>query len=100
MQCFFKHALPLLKSRNLRLREKLDGLLLLNVYFVPIIVGLSWLLGAVIFFLWPTSWFESIWTLLPVFVYSSIGNFVLFFEVGVGIYLDRRVRTSWPIPVL
>jgi len=100
MQCFFKHSLPLLKSRNLRLREKLDGLLLLNVYFVPILVGLSWLLGAAIFFLWPTSWFESIWALLPAFVYSSVGNFALFFEVGAGIYLDRRMRISWLIPVL
>jgi len=100
MQCFFKHSWPLLKSRNLRLREKLDGLLLLNVYFVPILAGLSWLLGAAIFFLWPADWFESFWTLLPVFVYSSVGNFALFFEVGVGIYLDRRVRISWLIPVL
>jgi len=100
MQCFFKHSLPLLKSRNLRLREKLDGLLLLNVYFVPILVGLSWLLGASIFFLWPTNWFESIWSLLPVFLYSSVGNFALFFEVGVGVYLDRRLRMSWLIPVL
>lgn len=100
MQCFFKHLLPLLRSRNLRMREKVDGLLLLNVYFVPLFVSLSWLLGAAIFFVWPTSWFESVWTLLPVFVYSSVGNFALFFEVGIGIYLDRRTRISWLIPVL
>jgi len=100
MQCFFKHFLPLLKSRNLRLREKVDGLLLLNVYFVPILVALSWLLGAAIFFVWKPSWFESIWAFLPVFLYCSVGNFALFFEVGVGIYLDRRVRISWLIPVL
>lgn len=100
MQCFFKHFLPLLKSRNLRFREKLDGLLLLNVYFVPVLVFLSWLLGAVIFFAWPTNWFESIWGLLPIFVYSSVGNFALFFEVGVGVYLDRRVRICWLIPLL
>ena len=100
MQCCFKHFLPLVKSRNLRLREKVDGLLLLNVYFVPIFVGLSWLLGAAIFFFWSTNWFESVWSLLPVFLYSSVGNFALFFEVGVGVYLDRRVRLSWLIPLL
>jgi len=100
MQCFFKHLLPLLKSRSLRLREKIDGLLLLNVYFIPILVALSWLLGAAIFFFSPTSWFESIWTVLPIFVYSSVGNFALFFEVGVGIYLDKRVRIGWLIPLL
>jgi cellulose synthase/poly-beta-1,6-N-acetylglucosamine synthase-like glycosyltransferase len=100
MQCFFKHALPLIRSRNLRLREKIDGFLLLSTYFVPIFVGLSWLLGALIFFLCPTGLFESIWTFLPAFLYSSFGNFASFFEVGVGVYLDKRVRTSWIIPLL
>jgi hypothetical protein len=75
-------------------------MLLLNVYFVPIIVGLSWFLGAAIFFLWPTNWFDSIWSLLPVFLYSSVGNFALFFEVGVAVYLDGRVRLGLLIPLL
>jgi len=100
MQCFFKHFSTFTRNRNLRLREKVDGLFVLGMYFVPILVGLSWLLGAVIFFLYPVNWFDSIWTLLPVFMYSSAGNFASFFEVGVGIYLDRRVRVSWIIPVL
>jgi len=100
MQCFFKHLVPLLRSGNLQFREKLDGLLLLNVYFVPVLVGLSWLLGAIIFFLLPTTWLEPIGTLLPIFVYSSVGNFALFFEVGVGTYLDKRMRISWLIPLL
>jgi hypothetical protein len=70
------------------------------MYFVPILVGLSWLLGALIFFMYPVDWFSAIWTVIPLFAYNSAGNFASFFEVGVGIYLDRRVRTSWIIPVL
>jgi hypothetical protein len=77
-----------------------DGFLLLGVYFIPIIVGLSWLLGAIIFFYWPIDWFEWVWALPPLFVYSSVGNFALFFEVGVGAYLDGRVRVSWLMPLL
>jgi len=100
MQCFFKHLLPFLKSRKLCFRERLDGLLLLGVYFVPILAGLSWFLGAAIFFLCRTNWFDSFWTLLPIFFYSGVGNFALFFEVGTGIYLDRRKRVSWLIPLL
>lgn len=100
MQCFFKHLIPVLKSRNLRFRQKVDGTLLLGVYFVPILVALSWFLGALIFFLGPANWLESVWTVLPIFAYSSVGNFALFFEVGVGIYLDRRVRIGWLIPLL
>jgi len=100
MQCFLKHVWPLLKSRNLRLREKIDGFLLLSVYFVPILVGLSWILGASIFFLAPIGWFDWFWGMLPVFAYSSVGNFALFFELGVGIYLDSRVRLGWLMPLL
>jgi len=100
MQCFFKHAWSLLTSGNLRLREKVDGFLLLSVYFVPILVALSWLLGAVIFFYYPIDWVDWFWALPPIFVYSSIGNFALFFEVGVGAYLDGRVRVSWLMPLL
>jgi len=100
MQCFFKHFSPLIRSRNLSIREKIDGLLVLGMYFVPIFVGLSWLLGAAIFFVYPINWFDSVWALLPVFMYSSAGNFASFFEVGAGIYLDKRVRISWIIPVL
>ncbi len=100
MQCFFKHFLPFVKNKNLTLREKVDGMLVLGIYFVPILVGLSWLVGALIFFFYPVNWFDSIWTLLPVFMYNSAGNFASFFEVGAGIYLDRRMRTSWIIPVL
>jgi cellulose synthase/poly-beta-1,6-N-acetylglucosamine synthase-like glycosyltransferase len=100
MQCFFKHVWPLLKSGDLQFRERLDGLFLLSVYFVPILVGLSWILGAFIYFFVPVGWFDWFWGLLPVFAYSSVGNFALFFELGVGVYLDGRVRLGWLMPLL
>jgi hypothetical protein len=33
-------------------------------------------------------------------VYSSVGNFAPFFEVGIGAYLDGRQRIYWLIPLL
>jgi cellulose synthase/poly-beta-1,6-N-acetylglucosamine synthase-like glycosyltransferase len=100
MQCFFKHFLPVLRSTNMSLREKIDGVLVLSVYFLPILVMLSWFLGAVIFFLYPANWFDSVWSVLPIFAFSGIGNFALFFEIGVGLYLDNRSRASWLMPTL
>ena len=41
MQCAFKHWFRVLRSNNLGLKEKNDGLLLLNVYFMPVFVLLS-----------------------------------------------------------
>ena len=100
MQCTFNHSLRVLKSSNLRLREKIDGLLLLNVYFMPVFVLLSWIVGIFLFFLGPPQWFNIFWALIPISVYSFVGNFAPFFEVGVGAYLDGRTRAYWLIPLL
>jgi len=100
MQCAFRHLWPLIKSKNLRLREKVDGFLLLNVYFVPILVGLAWILGATLFLIQPPSWIKILWATIPISVYSSVGNFAPFFEVGIGAYLDGRERVYWLIPLL
>jgi len=100
MQCAFKHSLKVLKSNNLRLREKIDGLLLLNVYFMPVLVLCSWIIGAPLFFLKYSQWFSMFWTSMPVSLYSFVGNFAPFFEVGIGAYLDGRTRVQWLIPLL
>jgi len=100
MQCAFKHLWPLVKSRNLRLREKIDGFFLLNVYFVPILVGLAWVLGAILFLIHPFPGIRVLWVSVPISVYSAVGNFAPFFEVGIGAYLDGRVRIYWLIPLL
>jgi len=100
MQCAFRHSLKVLKSSNLRLREKLDGLLLLNVYFMPVLVLLSWIVGVPLFFFHHPQWFSIFWTLIPISLYSFVGNFAPFFEVGIGAYLDGRTRAYWLIPLL
>jgi len=100
MQCAFKHSWSLIRSKNLRLREKVDGLLLLNVYFVPILVGLAWLLGAIIFFTQSFPWATIYWVPLSIAVYSTTGNFAPFFEVGIGAYLDQRKEACRLIPLL
>jgi len=100
MQCFFKHSLKVLKSGNLRFKEKIDGLLLLNVYFMPVLMLLSWITGTSLFFLKSSQWLSMFWTLIPISLYSFVGNFAPFFEVGVGAYLDGRTRAYWLIPFL
>ena len=65
MQCAFRHILPVIWSRNLRLREKVDGFLLLNIYFVPLFAVLAWILGAVLFLLQPLDWMKFLWMVVP-----------------------------------
>lgn len=100
MQCAFKHSFKVLKCKNLRLKEKIDGILLLNVYFMPILALLSWIICVPLFFLKTPPWFGMFWASIPISIYSFVGNFAPFFEVGIGAYLDGRTRAQWLIPLL
>jgi cellulose synthase/poly-beta-1,6-N-acetylglucosamine synthase-like glycosyltransferase len=100
MQCAFKHLFQFVKCKNLRFREKLDGVLLLNIYFLPLIVLAAWVVGAALYFTNPSIWFLSLWTFVPLSLYSAVGNFAPFFEIGIGAYLDNRTRIYWLIPLL
>jgi hypothetical protein len=75
-------------------------LLLLNVYFMPILVLFSWIIGVPLFFLRSSQWFRILWASIPFSLYSFVGNFAPFFEVGIGTYLDGRNRAQWLIPLL
>jgi cellulose synthase/poly-beta-1,6-N-acetylglucosamine synthase-like glycosyltransferase len=85
MQCAFKQV---------------DGVLLLNVYFIPIFATLAWILGAILFLVQPFAFTNFLWMTVPISFYSSVGNFAPFFEVGIGAYLDGRNRICWLIPLL
>ncbi|MGB9683940.1 MAG: glycosyltransferase [Candidatus Bathyarchaeales archaeon] len=100
MQCAFKHSLNVLRSKKLGFIGKIDGLLLLNVYFMPVAVLFSWIIGVPLFFLKFSQWLTPFWTVISISLYSAVGNFAPFYEVGVGTYLDGRTRAQWLIPLL
>ncbi|MEM2912429.1 MAG: glycosyltransferase family 2 protein [Candidatus Bathyarchaeia archaeon] len=100
MQCAFKYMLPMLKSRKLSLKEKIDGLLLLHIYFLPLLVLLAWVLGIFLYVSNSTKWTAFLLNFIPLSIYSAVGNFAPFFEVGVGAYLDGRTRVFWLVPLL
>ena len=85
MQCFFKHVWGVLSSKRLSLREKVDALLLLNVYFMPIVAFLSMVTGLLMIF-FGLVYVNVIWLFVPICLYSFVGNFAPFFEIGVGLY--------------
>jgi cellulose synthase/poly-beta-1,6-N-acetylglucosamine synthase-like glycosyltransferase len=99
MQCFFKHSVSVMKSKKLSAKEKLDGLMLLGVYFMPILVLLSIFVGVPLIFQ-DLLIVEVSWIAIPISLYCFVGNFAPFFEVGAGLYLDGRTRTQWLIPLL
>jgi len=99
MLCFCKHFWAVLTSDRLDLKQKIDGLLLLNVYFMPIIVFASFIAGLFLIASGLGSLPRVFWLVTAVSFYSFVGNFAPFFEVGVGLYLDGRKRAQWLIPL-
>ncbi|MBS7616743.1 glycosyltransferase family 2 protein [Candidatus Bathyarchaeota archaeon] len=100
MQCAFKHSMNVLKSKKLKLIEKIDGLLLLGIYFMPVLALFSWILGIPLFVLKFSQWIPALWMIVAVSLYSAVGNFAPFYEVGVGTYIDGRTRVQWLMPLL
>ena len=101
MQCAFRYSLPLLRCKNLSFKEELDGLLLLNIYFLPLIVALAWIIGIALYFNDSQFWLKSFYiAVIALSLYSTMGNFAPFFEIGIGAYLDNRKRIYWLIPLL
>ncbi|MEM4474205.1 MAG: glycosyltransferase [Candidatus Bathyarchaeia archaeon] len=100
MECAFKYFLKVLKSDKLTPAQRIDGLLLLNIYFMPVLVLFSWLIGILLCLLRWGQWVTNLWLIPILFSYSSVGNFAPFYEVGVGAYIDGRSRACWLIPLL
>jgi len=95
MQCAFKHLSKVLRSTNLTVRQKIDAVLLLNVYFMPILVLLSWIIFVPLVFMNVRPGLGMGWAATSISAYSFVGNFAPFFEVAVGAYLDGRNRAHW-----
>jgi cellulose synthase/poly-beta-1,6-N-acetylglucosamine synthase-like glycosyltransferase len=100
MQVCFKHTPHVLRSKKLSLKEKIDGLLLLHIYFMPVLTLISFLVGIFLTLSASSQIINALWLFVPVSFYSLVGNFAPFFEIGIGAYLDDRTRIQWLIPLL
>ncbi|MCW4028768.1 MAG: glycosyltransferase family 2 protein [Candidatus Bathyarchaeota archaeon] len=99
MQVCFKHAFKVLSSKKMKLKEKIDGILILHIYFLPLLTVLSFLIGGLLI-LNGSQVTGLLWFVVPIALYSFVGNFAPFFEVGIGAYLDERKRIQWLTPFM
>jgi len=100
MQVCFKQAPRVLRSKKLNVKEKIDGLLLLHVYFMPVLTLIGFFAGVSLIISQTSQFASALWFFVPVSFYSLVGNFAPFFEIGIGAYLDGRTRIQWLIPLL
>jgi cellulose synthase/poly-beta-1,6-N-acetylglucosamine synthase-like glycosyltransferase len=100
MQVCFKHTPHVLRSKKLNVKKKIDGLLLLHVYFMPVLTLVSFFSGVFLILFQSSQLINALWFFVPVSFYSVVGNFAPFFEISIGAYLDGRTRIQWLIPLL
>lgn len=97
-QCLLAHSMPLVKSPVLTVTQKIDGILMLGVYMVPILMLVGLLLSIFIYLFGTYWWWMLFAMLLFTLAYNNVGNFACFNEVGVGAVLDKRGRVIWLLP--
>ncbi len=99
-QVMFKQFIPLLFSKEMTPREKLDGALLLLVYAIPVILLFGHIVSYMLFFMGKMDLFSGWWVLLFIGTYCSFGNFAPFYEIGVALMLDGMKGEFLLLPLL
>ena len=82
-------------SKYLTLGQRIDGLLLLFVFVIPLIMLVGWGLALGLYFLNAGSLLSQLIPVFALMVYGTLGNFAAFFEIVVAVLIDgnrRRLR--------
>ena len=82
-------------SSYLTLGQRIDGLLLLFVFVIPLIMLVGWGLALALYFLNAGSLLSQLIPVFALMVYGTLGNFAAFFEIVVAVLMDgnrKRLR--------
>ncbi|WP_243270059.1 glycosyltransferase [Thermanaerosceptrum fracticalcis] len=96
----FRYFLPVIFSKHMTLREKIDGLLLLIVYAVPFLFALGLIDSIALFFLGEMNVFSGWWAIFFVGAYNSFGNFAPFYEIAIALMVDGVKRDILLLPLI
>ena len=94
-QAMVRHSLPLLRNANVTWAIRIDGLLLLGVYFMSPILIMGWVLSLLMYFTVTLDVATPALLAVAFMGHSALGNFAAFFEIAAATHLDRsrqRVR--------
>jgi cellulose synthase/poly-beta-1,6-N-acetylglucosamine synthase-like glycosyltransferase len=94
-QVLFRYWRQLLTSPYVTLRERIDGLMLLQVFLMPPLLLLGWSLALVLYYLNAGSLVAVFIPLMALVAYGALGNFAAFLEIVMAVLIDghrRRIR--------
>lgn len=84
-----------LTSSYLTTSQRIDGLLLLFVFVVPLMMLIGWFLALGLYFMNAGSLLSILIPVFALMVYGTLGNFAAFFEIVIAVLIDghrRRLR--------
>lgn len=95
-----RYFFPVLFSKHMSIREKVDGIFLLFIYMIPFILLLAIIDSVILFFLGEMNIFIGWWALLFVTAYNSYGNFAPFYEIATALMMDGRPKDLLMLPLM
>lgn len=95
-----RYFFPVLFSKHMSIREKIDGIFLLSIYMIPILLLLAIIDSVILFFLGEMNIFVGWWGLFFVMAYNSYGNFAPFYEIATALMMDGRRRDMLMLPLM
>lgn len=96
-QVFFRHLTPLIRNEALTLREKLDGLHCLFLYFLPVIALANWILTAALIILGKPIFEGNIFISM---LYLAFAGFGAPYSCVAGCITEERFNPLWWLPGL
>ena len=82
-------------SPHLTPLQRIDGLLLLFVFFIPLLMLMGWCLALGLYFMNASSLLAQLIPIFALMAYGTLGNFAAFFEIVIAVLIDgnrRRLR--------
>lgn len=99
-EVMFRYLGATIVTPHLRLLQKIDGIFLLLIYFVPALLLLGWVVSLGLFFMGEMELFSGWWVIFFLGIYNSLGNFAPFFEIGTALILDGMPGEALLLPLL
>ena len=91
-QAMVRHSLPLLRNASVPWAIRIDGLLLLGVYFMSPVLIMGWVLSLLLYLTVTVDIATPALLALAFMGHSALGNFAAFFEIAAATHLDRSRR--------
>ena len=87
-QVLFRYGYKFLLSTYLTPAQRIDGLMLLSVFIMPIVTAIGWFLILILFYLDGFQYNNTVISLFAMIAFSAVGNFAPYFQIAAASYLD------------